>query len=70
MPFLLTLLQSPGPDHLLFRSEKSWALLAVMLIVFGGAVAMLLRQERKLRKLEKQLNDESTPHDQAETRRP
>jgi hypothetical protein len=54
---MLTLLQAPGPDHLLFQSDKAFALLAVVLIIFGGIVALLIRQERKLAKLEKMAAD-------------
>jgi hypothetical protein len=60
MHLLLIFLQSPGPDHPLFRSEKSWALLVVMLIVFGGALVLLLRQERRLGKLERQWREQDS----------
>ncbi len=40
-------------DHLLFRSEKIYAVLAVVLIVWGGVMLYLWRLDRKINRWEK-----------------
>jgi len=57
LAFIAIFLQSPGPEHLLFQAEKAYAMLAVVLIIFIGIVLLLVRQERKLGKLERQMHD-------------
>lgn len=57
LAFVAVFLQSPGPEHLLFQADKAYAMLAVVLIIFIGIVVLLVRQDRKLGKLERQLQD-------------
>ncbi|MCS7085202.1 MAG: hypothetical protein RMM53_02435 [Bacteroidia bacterium] len=40
-------------NHLLFRSEKIYAVLAVVLIVWGGVMVYLWRLDRKISRWEK-----------------
>jgi hypothetical protein len=44
-------------DALLFRSDKIWTVLIVVLLIWGGILALLLRQERKIARLERKLQD-------------
>jgi hypothetical protein len=43
---------SPGPQ-MLFASEKIGAVLAVVLLVFGGLIALLLLTNRRISRLER-----------------
>ena len=64
MKALLTiLLQAPTESHLLFRSDKIYTVLGVMLIIWTGVLLMMIRQQRKLSKLEREIkafSDEQT----------
>ena len=51
MPLSSLVLQAA--DHLLFRSEKIYAVLAVVLIVWGGVMLYLWRLDRKINRWEK-----------------
>lgn len=53
----LTLLQD-----ILFQSDKIFSVLAVVLVVFGGVLFLLIRQERKLNKLESQIGEKEQSH--------
>lgn len=56
--FLSTLiLQSNDTSHLLFRSERIYAVLGVVLIIWVGIIVLLIRQDRKVSRLEKQLRE-------------
>lgn len=51
MPFSALVLQAAA--HLLFRSEKIYAVLAVVLIVWGGVMFYLWRLDQKINRWEK-----------------
>lgn len=53
---LLVLLQAAN-DSLLFRSDKIYTVLSVVLILWVGLVAYLLKTNRRISRLEKQLKD-------------
>ncbi len=58
MNTLLTiLLQAPTEAHLLFRSDKIYTVLGVMLIIWTGVLLMMIRQQRKLSKLEREIKE-------------
>lgn len=57
MQINLTLLQD-----ILFQSDKIFSVLAVVLVVFGGVLFLLIRQERKLNKLESQIEEKEQSH--------
>jgi len=46
---------SAAAEHLLFQSERVYAVMGVMLLVFGLLVVFLIRQERKTTALEKEI---------------
>jgi len=41
-------------QHLLFKSDKAYTLLIVMLIIWLGVLGLLFRLDRRLSKIEKQ----------------
>jgi hypothetical protein len=65
------LLQAVDPEtHLLFRSDRIYAVLTVVLLVFGGLVLGLLRQESRLRRLEQSIGNQPAESDSStETQR-
>jgi hypothetical protein len=50
---LLPLLAVVGNEHILFASDRVYAVLAVVLIVFFGFIAFLIYLERRVHDLEK-----------------
>ena len=56
MCFIYTLLLAED-HHLLFRSDKVWTVLAVMLVIWLSVLFLLIRLDRRLACLEKQLGD-------------
>jgi uncharacterized membrane protein len=50
-------LQAPTQEHILFASEKIFAVLAVVLIVWVGVLVQLFRVEQKARRLEQIVAD-------------
>jgi len=52
------LLQSQE-GHLLFQSDKIWAVLVVMLIIWGSVLLLMFRLDRRLNRLEKEIHSES-----------
>lgn len=55
MQSLLVLLAAD--TRLLFRDGKLYAVAAIVLIIWAGIVLLLLRQEKRLKRLEKQLEN-------------
>lgn len=56
---LYSLLLQAQESHLLFQSDKVWAVLIVMLIIWGGVLLLLFRLDRRLSQLEKEIQSES-----------
>lgn len=56
MSVLFVLLLSQN-QHILFRSDKVWTLLAVMLVIWVSVLVLLVRLDRRLTRVEKQLNN-------------
>ncbi|MFK7920613.1 MAG: CcmD family protein [Bacteroidia bacterium] len=57
MNFQLTLLQD-----ILFQSDKIYSVLAVVLVVFGAVLFMMIRQDRKISRMEAEMNEKDTSH--------
>lgn len=57
MNFQLTLLQD-----ILFQSDKIYSVLAVVLVVFGAVLFMMIRQDRKISRMEAEMNKKDTSH--------
>lgn len=56
---LYSLLLQSQEGHLLFQSDKVWAVLVVMLIIWGGVLLLLFRLDRRLSQLENEIQSES-----------
>lgn len=56
---LYSLLLQSQESHLLFQSDKVWAVLVVMLIIWGGVLLLLFRLDRRVSQLEKEIQAES-----------
>lgn len=54
LPLLIFLQQSTQSEELLFRSEKIFAVMTVMLIIWGAVVVQLIWMERRVKRLEQQ----------------
>jgi len=57
---------APSPDHLLFRSERIYAVLTVVLIIWLGILLHLLWLNRRVNKLEEELRQHEAPLTPAE----
>lgn len=44
-------------QDILFQSEKIYSVLAVVLLLFGSVLFLLIRQERKLSRLEREMDN-------------
>jgi len=53
------LLQSNQQESLLLRSDKIYAVLAVVLVIFLTFVILMIRTERKVQRLEKEIDNQS-----------
>ena len=57
--FWVILLQTNQQESLLLRSDKIYALLAVVLVIFLTFVFLMFRTERKVQRLEKEIDNQS-----------
>jgi hypothetical protein len=55
----INLLLLAQDHHLLFRSDKVWTVLAVMLVIWLSVLFLLIRLDHRLSCLEKRLGDHS-----------
>jgi hypothetical protein len=54
LPLLIFLQQSAQSNEFLFKSEKVFTVMTVMLIIWGAVLVQLFLMERRVRRLERQ----------------
>ncbi|MEO1449249.1 MAG: CcmD family protein [Bacteroidota bacterium] len=56
LPLFFLLQTRPQDNELLFVSDKIYAVLAVILIIFGGFITYLFLTQRRIKRLEDQMD--------------